>query len=164
MTRTEHSVQLPPDVRSVRTGRHFARDTVLAWDLAQLADDVQLGVSELVTNAVRHAGTELTLSLRLDGALTVEVHDAEPKLRQPARAPQPDAGHGRGLRIVEAISTEWGVTADAGGKSVWFNLALPASDSADADVLSMNDHRDTLAAAQSASADPVLREHARGAH
>ncbi|MEU1694248.1 ATP-binding protein, partial [Streptomyces hirsutus] len=80
-------------------------------------DDATLIASELVTNAVVHAGTEVRLSCRLEaetGALVIEVAD-----RHPSRSPrdsEPDAPsgespeYGRGLRLVAALSEAWGIT------------------------------------------------------
>ncbi|MFE2043425.1 SpoIIE family protein phosphatase [Streptomyces sp. NPDC059477] len=99
-------------------------------------DDALAVVSELVTNAVVHARTDIELVCRLDlrtGALLVEVGD-----HHPSRAPR-DAGtdtdaeppddtpeYGRGLRMVAALSLEWGVTYRRDGKTVW--ARLPAED------------------------------------
>jgi anti-sigma regulatory factor (Ser/Thr protein kinase) len=139
MSTAQRSLALPADLTSVRTGRLFARDLVTEWGLGRLADDVQLGVSELITNAVRHAGTDVVLVLRLDTELTVEVVDSEPG-RVPCtetRAAAVSQSSGRGLQIVSAISSEWGVTTSDDVKTVWFRLPLPSEDVADADILSM---------------------------
>jgi anti-sigma regulatory factor (Ser/Thr protein kinase) len=140
MTSAERVLSLPADLNSVRTGRLFARDVVTEWDLEGLADDVQLGVSELITNAVRHAGTEVVLTLRLDTALTVEVVDTNPTRapRTETRAAAVSESSGRGLQIVSAISSNWGVTTGEHTKTVWFRLTLPRKDAADADVFSIN--------------------------
>jgi len=145
MTRAERRLTLPAELMSVREGRYFARNALIEWGYERLADDVQLCVSELITNAVRHAGTELVLSLYVDSQLTVEVRDAQPELGAPAPQPADDplAASGRGLHIVAAISKDWGVTRVAGGKAVWFTLPLPDMDIADADVFAMDDRRET---------------------
>jgi anti-sigma regulatory factor (Ser/Thr protein kinase) len=144
MTRAQRRLTLPAELMSVREGRYFARDALTEWGYERLADDVQLCVSELITNAVRHAGTELVLTLLVDTQLTVEVRDAVPELGAPAPQPADDplASSGRGLHIVAAISTDWGVTRVSGGKAVWFTLPLPDVHSADADVFEMDDRRD----------------------
>lgn len=173
MTASERSITLPAELRSVTTGRHFARDVVTEWDLEQLADDVQLGTSELVANAVRHAGTEVTLTLRRDELLTVEVRDGHPVLHQPF-SPHLDltAESGRGLQIVAAISDDWGIASVVDGKSIWFKLALPDQHSSDADVFSLDKRRgrasDTNPDAEFAADDDdhesVMREQARAAN
>jgi anti-sigma regulatory factor (Ser/Thr protein kinase) len=143
MTSAERSLRLPGVLASVREGRMFARDVVREWGLDGLVDDVQLGTSELITNAVRHAGTDLAVSLRLDTRLVVEVRDSDPDLRHPGAALDHDllATSGRGLHIVAAISSDWGVTSIPGGKAVWFALPLPEVGSHDADVFTLDERR-----------------------
>ncbi|MCA2203371.1 ATP-binding SpoIIE family protein phosphatase [Streptomyces sp. SMS_SU21] len=103
----------------------------------RVGDDAALVASELVTNAVVHAGTEVQLTCRLEdtGALVVEVAD-----RHPSRAPRDDAAeapahdipeYGRGLRLVAALAESWGVTYRAGSKTVW--ARLPTREEAPAD-------------------------------
>ena len=152
-------VHLPADVQSVRRGRQVARDVVMEWGLQPLADDVQLGVSELLSNAVRHAGTDVVLTLRLAGRLVVEVVDNDPDLPHPV-LPDEDlrATSGRGLRIVSAISTDWGVRAAPEGKAVWFALALPELETPDADILSFADHRDDAPVADYDASPPERRQ------
>ncbi|MGV9994042.1 SpoIIE family protein phosphatase [Streptomyces sp. NPDC003374] len=98
----------------------------------RLAEDVLVVVSELVTNAVVHAGTEVELVCRLEpetGACVVEVSD-----HHPSRAPRGHGGepsyeapeYGRGLRLVAALSEAWGITYRTGAKTVW--ARLPAED------------------------------------
>ncbi|MBX7546939.1 SpoIIE family protein phosphatase [Streptomyces sp. NPDC048665] len=94
----------------------------------RLADDAMAVVSELVTNAVVHAGTDVEVEWRLEesGALTVEVCD-----RHPSRAPRDPLGgeapydaheYGRGLRLVATLAESWGVTYRVGAKTVWARL------------------------------------------
>ncbi|MEU0915667.1 ATP-binding SpoIIE family protein phosphatase [Streptomyces althioticus] len=94
----------------------------------RVGEDAALVASELVTNAVVHAGTEVHLTCRLEedtGGLVVEVAD-----RHPSRAPRDDAEapahdipeYGRGLRLVAALAESWGVTYRAGSKTVWARL------------------------------------------
>lgn len=138
----ERQLVLPAGLASVREGRIFARDVVTQWDLQSLADDVQLGVSELVTNAVRHAGTDVVMTMRLDDKLVIEVQDSDPELRHPAvPTKDPLATSGRGLQIVSAVSADWGVRSVPTGKVVWFALALPDSGRHDADVHDLSDRR-----------------------
>ncbi|WP_420856534.1 ATP-binding protein, partial [Streptomyces mangrovisoli] len=93
----------------------------------RLREDAMVVVSELVTNAVVHAGTDVHLLCRLEesGSLVVEVGD-----QHPARAPREHAGdtpcetpeYGRGLRIVATLAECWGVTYRRGAKTVWARL------------------------------------------
>lgn len=94
----------------------------------RLADDAAVVVSELVTNAVVHAGTDVDLECRLEtetGALVVEVAD-----QHPSRAPRDGTGepsyetpeYGRGLRLVATLAESWGITYRKGTKTVWARL------------------------------------------
>ncbi|MEU7425101.1 SpoIIE family protein phosphatase [Streptomyces sp. NPDC040750] len=94
----------------------------------RLADDATAVVSELVTNAVVHAGTDVEVEWRLEatGAFVVEVGD-----RHPSRAPRDPVGgetpyeaaeYGRGLRLVATLAESWGVTYRTGAKTVWARL------------------------------------------
>lgn len=85
------------------------------------ADVAALLVSELVTNAVLHARTPLRLRIRPGEPLRVEVRDslAVPPIRA---VPGTEAGTGRGLQILEALATRWGVEIDETHKTVWFEL------------------------------------------
>ncbi len=95
---------------------------VLAGDPAEVVDAVALMVSELATNCVRYADTDLSVSVeRQPGRVRVDVADGSggaPRLRNPG----PSDTTGRGLRIVQQLSDEWGVHehGDRRGKSVWF--------------------------------------------
>jgi anti-sigma regulatory factor (Ser/Thr protein kinase) len=111
---------------AVGTARAAVRDVLLRWGYrdepcVQLAE---LIVSELVANAVRHAGGTCTLTVSADRAtvtLTVTDESSVPPVRRP-----PDGG-GRGLMIVEELSTSWGYVEHPGdGKTVWARLAAPA--------------------------------------
>lgn len=81
-------------------------------------------VSELVTNGILHAGTEIEVEATLAGGrLRVEVADADPNVPV-RRNPAPTATSGRGLRLVERVADRWGVERHDGGKAVWFELAV----------------------------------------
>ena len=134
---------LPADLTSVRQARRFARDVAIEWGLDGLVDEIQLGVSELVTNAVRHARTDVVMTLVLGTKLTVEVQDSDPELRHPTvPTTDPLSTSGRGLQIVSAVSSDWGVRSAPEGKVVWFVLALPDDARHDADVHELSERRD----------------------
>lgn len=87
------------------------------------ADDAILVASELVTNAVLHAGTDITVRVVEQGQdLRVEVADGSAEVPG-LRIPSPAARSGRGLLIVEHFSERWGVEPTASGKVVWFVVA-----------------------------------------
>lgn len=148
MSPLERQLHLPARLTSVTRARHFVRDLLVGWDLGSLVEDDQLGTSELVANAIRHAGTDLVLTVRVDGLITISIQDGQPELRRPVVADSDFlAENGRGLHIVAAIARDWGITTAANGKVVWFNLALPDAAGDDADVLSMSRKRHVPAAA-----------------
>lgn len=120
-------LRLLPQARAAGTARHFTRTTCTQWDLPAPLDAALLVVSELVTNAVRHAGSPVTLHLfaRPDH-LRVEVEDEAPAPPQMRQAASMDLG-GRGLALVEAVSREWGSSPSPTGKVVWATLALTGS-------------------------------------
>jgi anti-sigma regulatory factor (Ser/Thr protein kinase) len=115
----------PSTTQSIVRARRFAAELLVGVD-RDVADSIVVMVSELVTNSVRHAASEFTLSLERDHqSMRVAVTDTgeqQPSLRNPA----PTEQSGRGLQIVDALSDDWGVieTAGRGGKTVWFVVAL----------------------------------------
>ncbi|MGW2748124.1 ATP-binding protein [Streptomyces sp. NPDC001450] len=94
------------------------------WGLVSLIEPAQLLISELVTNALRYgSGPDMAFRFILaTEVLVIEVDDGSPhtpRLRQPA----PDDESGRGMVLVSAIATEWGVSPD--GCVTWCSLAVP---------------------------------------
>ncbi|MFY1676833.1 SpoIIE family protein phosphatase [Streptomyces sp. WMMC905] len=98
----------------------------------RFVEDALLVVSELVTNAVVHTGTDIEVAFRLeeDGALVVEACDRGP-CAPPARGASPglfDAPeHGRGLGLVAGLADSWGITHRGGAKTVWARLPPPGT-------------------------------------
>ena len=91
-------------------------------------DDALLVISELVTNAVRHAGTASTLELELgqtDGRLRIVLADGSSNPPRVRRADGAAEG-GRGMAILAALSDRWGIDEDAAGKRVWWEVDLGA--------------------------------------
>jgi anti-sigma regulatory factor (Ser/Thr protein kinase) len=88
------------------------------------SDDVILCASELVTNAVQYTGTPVLVELDItDDRVRVAVHDCVRDL--PVRRPiEPLARSGRGLHLVEILSTRWGAEPTRDGKVVWFELVM----------------------------------------
>ena len=88
-----------------------------------LVDDAVLLTSEVVTNAVKHGGAPVRLSIECDGSgIVIGVDDANPALPKTRRTDR-RRHSGRGLVLVERLATEWGVRRIDGGKRVWFRLA-----------------------------------------
>jgi len=115
---------LPTASRAVRLARQATRDALVTWRLAYLEETAVLLVSELVTNAVRHArGSDpITLELQAAGTwLRIEVQDADPRWPRP-RTPAEFDGSGFGFVLVDALAGKWGVRETATGKAVWAEL------------------------------------------
>lgn len=116
--------QLAADPAIVGDARHLVLDQLTAWDLDELAFSTELIVSELVTNAIRHAGGPVRLRLIRADTLTCEVSDSsntQPRMR---RARSSEEG-GRGLYIVAQLSHRWGSRYSRDGKTVWSEQTLP---------------------------------------
>lgn len=120
-----------PVGRSVATARAFVRDTLQGWGFADVVDDAVVLTSELVTNAVVHAGTHADLlCLRSDDGVRIEVSDRYPEREVPLQGSpvtmgSPDREGGRGLQLCAALAGHWGVDYTPTHKTVWFRLDLP---------------------------------------
>ena len=144
---------LEPVPQAASEARRFVTATCKRWGVSEVADVVSLAVSELVTNALLHAQTEIEVELCVaSGALEACVADHDPRLpvMRPSRTdlladldavaginPELDERQsmkvgtsgsvtaGRGLLIVNALADEWGVSERSDGKEVWFTLTVP---------------------------------------
>ncbi|PWI15088.1 PAS domain S-box protein [Streptomyces sp. Act143] len=151
-----------PVGRSVASARSFVRDTLQGWGFADIVDDAVVLTSELVTNAVVHAGTSAdVLCLRSEDGVRVEVADRYPEREiplqgHPATMGSPDREGGRGLQLCAALAARWGVDYTPTHKQVWFQLDLPerqvgtraAGPSLPADLLPLADGRVRVAVVQ----------------
>lgn len=114
---------LQADTASAGQARRFVDQVLSRWRCGAQLDDVQLLVSELVTNAVVHAGSEVEVAVRLlAGSVRIEVVDRAPVDTLAPSAPTDHDEHGRGLLLVETMASAWGVEPLEGGKSVWFEV------------------------------------------
>ncbi|MFJ3246382.1 SpoIIE family protein phosphatase [Streptomyces sp. NPDC088770] len=117
--------------RSVATARSFVRDTLQGWGFGDIVDDAVVLTSELVTNAVVHAGTAAdVLCLRSDDGVRIEVSDRYPEREVPVQSSavnmgSPDREGGRGLQLCAALAGRWGVEYTPTHKKVWFQLDMP---------------------------------------
>ncbi|MEU2023348.1 SpoIIE family protein phosphatase [Streptomyces sp. NPDC016469] len=120
-----------PVARSVATARAFVRDTLQGWGYTDVVDDAVVLTSELVTNAVIHAGTAAdVLCLRTEDGVRVEIADHYPEREIPLQTTGLDLGsldseNGRGLLLCAALASRWGVEYSPTRKHVWFQLDLP---------------------------------------
>ncbi len=138
MLLTKRSLALPAEPPSVRLARAWVADVLTEVGRADLVHTAQLGVSELVTNAILHARPPLTISVRGTARHPrIEVLDHSPNALHPATlaAVTDDCPttYGRGLALVAMNAAQWGSEADADGvgKRVWFEPAPEMHEGAD---------------------------------
>lgn len=117
---------LPASSVSPAAAREWARRSGCPEHAAELLDDALLLITELVTNAVLHGGPPILLAIECDDtALRVRVRDGSPEVPE-LRAVGLEAEGGRGMTLVELLTSTWGVAPVADdhgvGKEVWFEL------------------------------------------
>ncbi|OEV12596.1 SpoIIE family protein phosphatase [Streptomyces nanshensis] len=116
--------ELTAEPSAVSRARTLVMDRLAEWGLDEMAFTTELVVSELVTNAIRHAVGPIYLRLIRDRSLHVEVSDkghTSPNLRHSAT----DDEGGRGLFIVAQMVQRWGTRYTTSGKTIWTEQALP---------------------------------------
>jgi DNA-binding NarL/FixJ family response regulator len=114
---------LDADTASAGQARRFVDQVLSRWRCDAVLDDVKLLVSELVTNAVVHAGSEVEVAVRLlPDAVRIEVIDRAPAATLRPSTPKAEDESGRGLLLVETMASAWGVDAIDRGKAVWFEV------------------------------------------
>jgi anti-sigma regulatory factor (Ser/Thr protein kinase) len=115
---------LRPDARSPREARRLVRELLEPRTGPEVLAEVLLAVSELVTNAVEHAGTAVQLRGGIvDGRVRIEVADGSGEIPR-RRQPDLDALGGRGMLLVGHVADDWGIVTAVDGKTVWFERAL----------------------------------------
>jgi anti-sigma regulatory factor (Ser/Thr protein kinase) len=122
------SIDLPPERTAAAEARRHVRQVCTQWNLpADAIDDVELLVSELVTNVVLHARSRARVTVEHRGdRVRVTVADGSstpPRLRDYG----PEAVTGRGVFLVDRLSQDWGVEiveGDSDGKRVWFECSV----------------------------------------
>lgn len=120
---SEVRLALRPVPASAAEARQFVDETLSGWGCDAFVDASRLLVSELVTNAVLHARTDMTLVVRLiRTGVRIEVHDGSP-VAPVVRNYEDEAMTGRGLALVDELALRWGVERESDGKAVWFELA-----------------------------------------
>ncbi|MFB8247255.1 SpoIIE family protein phosphatase [Streptomyces sp. NPDC055952] len=117
------------DFRGAGKARRYVRNYAREHGMEQLADALEMITSELVTNALVHADSEVELRLRdhPDGVhLEVRDTDATPPIPTSVTSSEKDnavAEHGRGIDIVDALSSQWGSSPNGRGKTVWVDVS-----------------------------------------
>jgi anti-sigma regulatory factor (Ser/Thr protein kinase) len=119
---TTAAAHFPAEGLSASAARRFVASTLAGWGLDGLEETACLLVSELVSNVVLHADTDLDVHLRRsDGRVRIEVHDRNHQLPQ-RKFYSPTSTTGRGMVFIAELSQAWGAEPTAGGKVVWFEL------------------------------------------
>jgi hypothetical protein len=121
------SWDLPAEPAAVAGARVKAARQLADWGLEELTFATEVLVSELVTNAIRHAQPPLQLRMILDTTLSCDVSDASttaPHLRRAGRYDE----DGRGLMLVARLAARWGTRYTRAGKTIWTQQPLPNAD------------------------------------
>ena len=122
-------LQLRAELSEVSVARALLRRLLQSWRMAdEVTGDIQLLASEVTTNAIRHGQSPVTMIARYDGSrVRIEVGDGSREL--PSRRDLTnDAEGGRGMFLVDAMASDWGVLPTLHGKRVWFEVELGDED------------------------------------
>ena len=120
----EARLRVAPERRAVPAARSLLRRLMASWRMPELLEgDLELLATEIVTNAVLHARTDLDVTVTYTGAtVRFDVFDRDDTLPAP-RDPSPDAEGGRGLWMLQKLSFSYGIEPAPGGKRIWFTVA-----------------------------------------
>ncbi len=120
----EAVLELPRELTSVRLARRFVAEKLQDWRVDALLDDALLVTSELTANAITHADSSCRIKVSLNAAsLRIDVIDSGVGTPEP-QPPSSTEEHGRGLHLVAAMSSAWGLEVVPGdGKVVWAEFA-----------------------------------------
>ena len=123
MRRAGQLAAFPPSLLGVRRARQFVRSTVANYLPMTELETVELLTSEVVTNAVIHAGSSPVVEVAAEGGtVRVSVEDHDPAWPMP-QAVSEDATSGRGMGLVDTMADAWGVEKVVDrGKRVWFEV------------------------------------------
>lgn len=123
MSRPEPGRRFDPRPEYVRDARDHVAELLAARGWSETAiEKARLVISELATNAVLHAQTPFELNCQIEGTARFEVRDWDPESVPLVRDPDPDHAGGLGLRLVDAIATDWGVETHPEFKVVWCTI------------------------------------------
>ena len=123
-TSERSTAEFPPSSSSPAAARRFVQSWMATWGRQHRSDDAVLIVSELVTNSIEYSSTTaVVVDLACtDGTVYLAVSDSATHNLPVLRRPGQGTHAGRGLRIVSASATWWGVTASSDTKTVWAEL------------------------------------------
>ena len=128
-------LELPPTTESVPTARRFVRNAMRESDTAADVDTASLLVTEIVTNAVLHALTPMTVRVAVAAdVVRIELRDGSilpPRMHRFSAT----AATGRGLQLLERLAVSWGVRPEPPeGKVVWFEVGGASESDWDSDA------------------------------
>jgi len=126
---TPHRVHhhLPMSSTSPAVARALARYACEAWDIGNVTDSAQVVISELVSNAVLHAQTDLDVTIILRAShLVIQVRDRSSHCPPRPAGDRSTSGaeHGRGLPLIERLTSAWGCNPAPHGKTVWATIRV----------------------------------------
>jgi hypothetical protein len=114
------SAELEPVMGAARRSRELVTEACGRWDCPEMAGPACIVLTEMVNNVVAHARTRMTVLLaRLEGAMSVAVRDRSTTRPRSGGLPEPTAYGGRGLVLIESVSSRWGYLPLHDGKVVW---------------------------------------------
>jgi serine phosphatase RsbU (regulator of sigma subunit)/anti-sigma regulatory factor (Ser/Thr protein kinase) len=115
------------DLQGVHRTRVLLREWLRVWELPSMAEEAELLASEVVTNALVHGDSDVSVYVRkYPERIRVEVRDSDPHPAAPVNFPRAEdqAEDGRGLMIVSTLASSWGNSPSGRGKTVWFELPI----------------------------------------
>ncbi|MFH8412128.1 ATP-binding protein [Streptomyces collinus] len=119
----QYAMRLTVGEHAPRHIRRIVRSFLAEWRMPELSDAVELGVTELLANVVRHVPDRrcALLLLRQPAGVRVEVSDGSDQLPLTPASLDEESENGRGLFLLDAMADKWGVSLwSEGGKTVWF--------------------------------------------
>ncbi|SOR82176.1 ATP-binding protein [Streptomyces chartreusis] len=119
----QYTMRLTVGEHAARHIRRIVRSFLEEWRMPELADAVELGVTELLANVVQHVPDRrcTLLLLRQSAGVRVEVTDGSDQLPCSPTSFDLESEGGRGLLLLDAMADKWGVSPwRGGGKTVWF--------------------------------------------
>jgi anti-sigma regulatory factor (Ser/Thr protein kinase) len=121
------SLLLAPEARAPSASRRFVKEALARWELDALTDTAVLLTSELVTNAIVHAQTEVAVTIRRKNrdSVTISVQDGS-SIQPRVSAHAEDSTTGRGISILDQLAASWEVIRHRAGKTVLFTLQVPS--------------------------------------